>query len=181
MELSSTSHRVQAFVFQFSKEGSYLYFTAGDQAKVKVFVLPVPPTPDHSTTDPVLPPKYTFPVPLTHRHAASGIQALPNSRLMFTQSSLTSPNDVFIIHDLEDKMKEDHKTTFQGRVEQVTRFTQESLRDKQLDAGEEFWFKGAEGKDVQGWILKPKGWKSGETKKWPIVLLIHGGKHLYKV
>jgi len=44
-----------------------------------------------------------------------------------------------------------------------------------LSPGEEFWFKGAADKDVQGWTIKPKGWKAGEKKKWPVILFIHGG------
>ncbi|KAJ3752681.1 hypothetical protein EV360DRAFT_54805 [Lentinula raphanica] len=44
----------------FSKEGEFIYFTAGDHAKVKVFVLPVPPIPDKSTTSPQLSHKDMF-------------------------------------------------------------------------------------------------------------------------
>jgi dipeptidyl aminopeptidase/acylaminoacyl peptidase len=167
-------------LYQFSKEGNFIYFTAGDHAKVKVFVLPVPQTPEHSTNDPILPAKYTKPIPLTHTRAASGVQTLPNGRLIFTQSSFTSPNDVFIIRGLktlESDIESDKAMVSQSPIQQVTRFTQDSLKGKDLSEGEEFWFKGAEDKDVQGWLLKPKGWKSGEEKKWPIVLLIHGGAH----
>ena len=38
---------------------------------------------------------------------------------------------------------------------------------------EEFWFKGAGGDSVQGFVLKPPQWEAG--KKYPAVLLIHGG------
>lgn len=34
----------------FNQEGTFIYFTAGDQAKTKIYYLPVPPTPSHSTT-----------------------------------------------------------------------------------------------------------------------------------
>jgi dipeptidyl aminopeptidase/acylaminoacyl peptidase len=64
---------------------------------------------------------------------------------------------------------------FGGQIEQITRFTKDELKGKNLDEGEEFWFKGANEKDIHGWALKPKGWKANETKKWPVVLLIHGG------
>ena len=61
------------------------------------------------------------------------------------------------------------------KVEKLTSFAEPDLKGKELSEGEEFWFKGALGKDVQGWALKPKGWKAGEKKKWPAILLIHGG------
>lgn len=38
---------------------------------------------------------------------------------------------------------------------------------------EDFWFKGADGDSVQGMILRPPQWEPG--KKYPAVLLIHGG------
>ncbi|KAG6890830.1 hypothetical protein C0995_003263 [Termitomyces sp. Mi166 len=163
----------------FSKEGNFLYFTAGDEAKVKVFVLPVPPTPGESTTHPVLPKKYTTPVALTDSKAASGIQPLFHGRLLFSQSSFTSPNDVFIIRNLQQleasMLQSERPVLFDGKVEQITHLTESALQGMNLDSGESFWFKGALDKDVQGWILKPRGWKEGDTKKWPVVLLIHGG------
>jgi dipeptidyl aminopeptidase/acylaminoacyl peptidase len=38
---------------------------------------------------------------------------------------------------------------------------------------EDYWFKGANGDSVQGMILRPPQWVQG--KKFPVVLLIHGG------
>ncbi len=50
------------------------------------------------------------------------------------------------------------------------------MKGKNLDVGESFWFEGAEGKNVQGWLMKPKGWKKDDKKKvWPVAVLIHGG------
>jgi hypothetical protein len=73
---------------------------AGDEAKVKVFVIAVPPIPEKSAISPELVARYR-PVALTHSGAASGIQALPNGRAVFSHSSFTSPNDVFLISGLE--------------------------------------------------------------------------------
>lgn len=42
-----------------------------------------------------------------------------------------------------------------------------------LNPAEDFWFTGAAGAKVQGFIVKPPNWKPG--KKYPAVLLIHGG------
>lgn len=158
-----------------------MYFTAGDLARVKIFILPVPPTPKESSSNPGLSSYYTTPVELTSSGASSDIQPLSNGRLLFTQSSFTSPNDVFLLRgleQLEEELDGQHAAVYRGQAEQITRFTEETLKDKHLSEGEDFWFKGAEGKDVQGWILKPKGWKAGEKKKWPVLLLIHGGRPL---
>lgn len=151
---------------------------------MKVFVIPVPPTPRRSTTHPELSSQYIAPLALTENGSASGIQALSNGRLIFSRSSLTSPNDVFIIRGLkhlEDEIEAENKklVVFKGHAEQITHFTEDALHDKNLCEGEEFWFKGANDKDVHGWALKPKGFKAGEKKQWPVVLLIHGGVRLH--
>jgi dipeptidyl aminopeptidase/acylaminoacyl peptidase len=49
---------------------------------------------------------------------------------------------------------------------------------KKIDLGsiEEVWFKGGDGNDVQGWILKPPDFDP--HKKYPSILEIHGGPQL---
>ncbi|PPQ63625.1 hypothetical protein CVT24_004378 [Panaeolus cyanescens] len=171
----------------FSKDDTFLYFTGGDHAKVKVFALPVPPTPSHSTTHPKLSRKHSTPVALTHSKAASGLQTLPDGSLLFSQSSFTHPNDAFVIRaealrTLEhaiinggDDLQEAEKVGKHIKLDRITNFSGSDLKGKNLSEGEEFWFKGAKDKRVQGWALKPRGWKEGDKKKWPAVLLIHGG------
>ncbi|KAF8158405.1 Alpha/Beta hydrolase protein [Crassisporium funariophilum] len=164
----------------FSKDDDFLYLTAGDEAKVKVFTIPVPATPPVSTTHPKLDSKFTKPVAITHSRAASGLQTLPSGRILFSQSSFTSPNDAFIARDLKTfesailsgKIAPE---TIQVNIQKLTNFSENDLKSKNLGEGEEFCFKGAHDKHVQGWALKPHGWKAGEKKKWPVVLLIHGG------
>jgi hypothetical protein len=55
---------------------------------------------------------------------------------------------------------------------QVTNWSSRSLLDKVAGfSGEEFWFTGAEGWDVMGWVVKPKGWTESDAKKgkvWPL-------------
>jgi dipeptidyl aminopeptidase/acylaminoacyl peptidase len=42
-----------------------------------------------------------------------------------------------------------------------------------VNAAEDFWFTGAGGAKVQGFVVKPPNWQAG--KKYPAILLIHGG------
>ena len=42
-----------------------------------------------------------------------------------------------------------------------------------LNPAEDFWFTGASGSKVQGFLVKPPNWQAG--KKYPAILLIHGG------
>ncbi|KAF5369307.1 hypothetical protein D9758_002810 [Tetrapyrgos nigripes] len=163
----------------FSKDGDFIYFTAGDIARIKVYVLPIPPTPSESTTDPDLSPKYYTPVPINEDGAASGLQTLYFGKLIFSKSSLTSPNDLFFVTGLkaleQEIVQSDSVAKFTGSIQQVTHFTEDELKGKNLSQGEDFWFKGAGDIDVHGLALKPRGWEEGQKKKYPVVLLIHGG------
>lgn len=63
------------------------------------------------------------------------------------------------------------------KVTRVSKFAQSGLSGLKLTDGEEFWFTGAKGVKVQGWIVRPPGADAEEAKgkTWPVVLLIHGG------
>lgn len=139
-------------------------------------MLPVP------ASKPVSDEKLASPFELTSEHTAGAVQPLSGGRLLYSQNSFTKPNDVYVIRGLDqlpasydswnDDIKDLDAKSF--TVSQLTRFTEEELKGKSLDAGEEFYFDGAQRK-IQGWILKPKGYSEGDKKKWPPLLLIHGG------
>ncbi len=59
-----------------------------------------------------------------------------------------------------------------GRERQLTRLNK-LLDGIDLGKVEEVWFKGPDGNDLQGWILKPPGFDA--TKKYPSIMEIHGG------
>ncbi|KAH7885298.1 Alpha/Beta hydrolase protein [Phlebopus sp. FC_14] len=161
----------------FSENGDFLYLVAEDTARVKVFALPVPPTPNESTEYPKLSAPYNVPVALTETHAVSGIQVLPKNRLSFAMSSLTSPNDVFVLGNLQRVEKDimsQASDVYRGELTQITKFSADSLQGKSLHPGEEFWFDGAQQR-IHGWVLTPPGYKSTDVKKWPILMSIHGG------
>ncbi|CAG7853281.1 Dipeptidyl-peptidase 5; AltName: Full=Dipeptidyl-peptidase V; Short=DPP V; Short=DppV; Flags: Precursor [Serendipita indica DSM 11827] len=149
----------------FSHDGASLVFTAGDLGHIKVFTVPLPSTPlvsDEAVEDDAIP------VALTELHAANGAQSLPGGRILYTSNSLTSPNNAYLVSNL------DHPES-PLEIQRLTSFGDEALEGKNLDPGEEFWFTGAENIRVHGFAIKPKGWEAGKTKKYPAVLLIHGG------
>ncbi|THU96790.1 hypothetical protein K435DRAFT_778448, partial [Dendrothele bispora CBS 962.96] len=148
----------------FSEDGQFLYFIAGDHARDKAFIIPI--------ADPSVKP--TKPLTLTRTGSVSRLQPLPNGRLLLTKSSYSSPNDLFVLRGLE-AIEANFDAMSSLKEEQVTHFTESALKGKNLSPGEAFWFKGVNNVDVQGWIVKPPGWKKEQRKKWPIALLIHGG------
>jgi len=86
----------------------------------------------------------------------------PDGRgLIFTRSSLTMPAEVFSAHaDGSD-------------VKQLTRQNAELLGQLDLPAVETFWFAGADKTQVQGLLLRPPAFDP--AKKYPLLLLVHGG------
>ena len=57
----------------------------------------------------------------------------------------------------------------------LTDLNGELLRTRHITPIEHLTFKGADGWMVEGWLMKPRGLDA--TKKWPLVLEIHGGPH----
>jgi dipeptidyl aminopeptidase/acylaminoacyl peptidase len=42
-----------------------------------------------------------------------------------------------------------------------------------VNGAEDFWFRGAKGDSLHGFVVRPPNWEAG--KKYPVVLLVHGG------
>ncbi len=78
----------------------------------------------------------------------------------FTRREISYPNEVY-------------RASFNGKnISKITDVNRKFLNEVNLVKGEEHWFDGAEGK-VQGWIVKPPDFDP--TKKYPLLLIIHGG------
>jgi dipeptidyl aminopeptidase/acylaminoacyl peptidase len=60
-----------------------------------------------------------------------------------------------------------------GKERRLTNLNQDWLKNIELGDIQEVWFKGADGNDLQGWILKPPHFDP--SKKYPSILEIHGG------
>lgn len=59
------------------------------------------------------------------------------------------------------------------KLKRLTFFTKELVSRVEMQRAEEFWFEGFNGDSVHGWLTLPPGFDS--TRKYPLVLLIHGG------
>ncbi|KZV95473.1 alpha/beta-hydrolase [Exidia glandulosa HHB12029] len=177
----------------FSHDDSHLILTVGEAARARILSLPLPSTPKadkfsatrkrHSIN------KDTKPSPITTEHHASGVQrAGTDGSLVFSQSSLRGPNNVFVLSPASSTRPSAARNLHSAaiaydttavaagwKLEQLTDFGLEQLGSKKLDAGEEFFFTGAKDVKVQGWVIRPPGYSKDDKKKWPVVLFIHGG------
>jgi dipeptidyl aminopeptidase/acylaminoacyl peptidase len=60
-----------------------------------------------------------------------------------------------------------------GEPRQLTRFNEPLLSELILQPAEEFRFTNDKGYEVQGFLVRPIGWRAGES--YPLILNIHGG------
>ncbi len=81
--------------------------------------------------------------------------------LVFTRLSVQAPSEVFRM-DLASK-----------KVEQISHLNERVLANIAMQPVEPFWFAGAGGTKVQGFLLKPPNFD--KNKKYPVKFLIHGG------
>ncbi|HEX9164387.1 MAG TPA: S9 family peptidase [Gemmatimonadales bacterium] len=61
------------------------------------------------------------------------------------------------------------------RLTQLTRVNEDVLAGKTLGEVEEIWYTSVDNFRIQGWIIKPPGFDP--KKKYPLMLVIHGGPH----
>ncbi|MFL6529691.1 MAG: prolyl oligopeptidase family serine peptidase [Chthoniobacterales bacterium] len=83
--------------------------------------------------------------------------------VVFLNDTTNRPNELFAL---------DAKT---GAARQLTHFNDEFMKGFNLGKVEPYWFKGANGDDVHGWLVLPPNYDA--AKKYPLVQLLHGGPH----
>ncbi|WVQ79967.1 hypothetical protein IAT38_002068 [Cryptococcus sp. DSM 104549] len=127
-----------------------------------------------------------LPTPLLFNGSTSSLTPLTNSTILLSRQSLTTPADEWVL-TLPEPTDGDHELQGEGGegdgdklpkdpLRRLTAWSEEHIAGR-LDGfgGEEFWFEGAEGKEVMGWAIKPRGWKEGKEGEYPLAFLIHGG------
>ncbi|KXN68952.1 tricorn protease N-terminal domain-containing protein, partial [Conidiobolus coronatus NRRL 28638] len=124
-----------------SADSSSLLLLADDEGKGKLFKLDVE---SQKVT------KYDTP------NTVTSVSPIDKDSLILTISSFGHPNEIFTLG------------TDGKNIKQLTNVNSEKLKDIYLAEPEEFWFTGALGDDVQGWLLKPINFDP--SKKYPVKL-----------
>jgi len=99
-------------------------------------------------------------------HDVVAYSATPDaSKIAATLSTQTNIGDLFVFGGAERIER--------GR--QITHVNDDLFKDIRQSEPEEIWYKTFDGKNVQGWILKPPDFDA--SRKYPLILEIHGGPH----
>jgi dipeptidyl aminopeptidase/acylaminoacyl peptidase len=109
-------------------------------------------------------------------HEIGAYSATPGATtIAATLSTQTTIGDIFVT----DLAGADRRAGPGGHAgpppRQLTQVNAELFKDIQQSEPEEIWYKSFDGKNIQGWILKPPDFDP--AKKYPLILEIHGGPH----
>jgi dipeptidyl aminopeptidase/acylaminoacyl peptidase len=109
-----------------------------------------------------------------------------SERIVFSRMSLKAPTELFAAEHpdyviglekmtamLRGESKEPLRKDAMAKPRQLTHLNDAVLSQVVMSALEPFWFTGAKGDKVQGFLVKPPNFDAG--KKYPVKFLIHGG------
>jgi dipeptidyl aminopeptidase/acylaminoacyl peptidase len=105
-------------------------------------------------------------------HDVVAYSAVPDaSRIAATVSTQTEIGDIAIVQPATPAAP----GVGAWRVKPITHVNAELFKDIAQSEPEEIWYKSFDGRNIQGWILKPPDFDA--SKKYPLILEIHGGPH----
>ncbi|KAJ2833976.1 dipeptidylpeptidase [Coemansia furcata] len=132
-----------------SQDGVSLYAVVADAGNNNVYVIDVA-TGHHK--------------PLTTTGSASTVRLLGND-LVLLHSDTDSPVDIYRLD------------ASSGERQALTAVNQKALQNVYIGSAEDFWFTGARGDRVHGWLVRPPNFNS--SKQYPLACIIHGGPQQY--
>jgi dipeptidyl aminopeptidase/acylaminoacyl peptidase len=130
---------------EFSADGRTLWFAAEDKGVVPVFKLNA----DGSGLTPV------------YAQGTASSVTVGTGTVIFLNDTTSRPNELFAL---------DPAT---GAARQLTHLNDELVAKLDLGKVESYWFDGAAGDKIHGWLVLPPGYDPAKT--YPLVQLMHGG------
>jgi dipeptidyl aminopeptidase/acylaminoacyl peptidase len=107
--------------------------------------------------------------------------ATRGNKFAATVSTQTNIGDIFVLDRGPERAAPPSSTATQAGgaglsgPRQITRVNEELFKDIRQSEPEEIWYRTFDGKQIQGWILKPPDFDA--NRKYPLILEIHGGPH----
>jgi dipeptidyl aminopeptidase/acylaminoacyl peptidase len=148
-----------------SPDSTTIYFTSTDKGEAPIYRISVAPgaQPEpKGESRQHLPSGAHFPITEITRGANDDLVVSPNGQtLVFTRMSIQAPSEIY---KLAVGAKE---------AEKLSHLNDSALAQVAMQPLEAFWFAGAGGAKVQGFLVKPPGFDP--NKKYPMKFLIHGG------
>lgn len=128
----------------------WIYFTAGNHGAIPLYRVSV----DGARLETVMAKKSHI---LEYDFSADG------KAIAFLETDITHPAKIFV------------KEADEQPAVRITDINDELVGRSGFSEVEEFWFKGFDETPVQGWLMRPSVFDA--SKKYPLILVIHGGPH----
>ncbi len=157
--------------FAWAPDSKMIYFSAEHKSHALIYAAETAPQAIHSPPMRVLVGGYNDDLTIT-----------PNGKsLLFTRMSIAAPTEIYLSEtsgnycpaltgDVDPGVSE-HCSLNQDRA--VTHINDSLISQVTMSRLEHFWFPGALGNDVEGFLVKPPNFDA--SKKYPVKFLIHGG------
>ncbi len=143
--------------FAWSPSSSRIYFNTENEGKAPIFSL-------------FIESGKRVEVPTLIMATQDDMAVTPNgSDILFTNNSLGAPNEIYSFMLCPDGCSDPPPPP----PAQETHFNDAVLSQVSMSPLESFWFTGAHGDKVEGFLVKPPNFDA--TKKYPVKFLIHGG------
>lgn len=149
--------------FAWSPDSSSIYFTSEDKGEIPIYRVRVNPVQvEAAGRGGHISSTAQYPVEEINRGSNDDLFFSPDGEtLVFTRMSIQAPNEIY---KLAIGSKE---------AEELSHLNDHVLSQVAMQRLEPFWFAGAGGTKVEGFLLKPPGFDP--SKKYPMKFLIHGG------
>ena len=149
-----------ADAYFFAPDMSALYVTSGDRGRDKLFRFPL----ERGTAGSSLVKPGRAAIIVGERNNVAFTMAGDGRTIAWTRDAADRPAEVYVASMRADGPPD---------ARQLTHENDALLARLALNPVEDFWFRGASGDSVHGFLVKPPQWQAG--RKYPAVLLIHGG------
>jgi dipeptidyl aminopeptidase/acylaminoacyl peptidase len=135
---------------RFSRDGRWIYFAAETEGNYHLFRVAASGGPVQQVTSGL--------------RQLRGFSMSADQRLMaYTSTDVTHPAELYV-------------SAADGSAERrLTGFNDAYLSSVAMIPADTFWFTSVGGLRIQGWLMKPNGWRPG--RRYPLYLSIHGGPH----
>lgn len=130
-----------------SPDSKYLYCNADDKGNVSIFRIPIG---EEKT------------IAIQDEGFNTDIQMTPDGKtLVFLKQNANRPTEIYRVNTDGQNLRE------------ITHINAERVARLDMNPVETFWFGGAKGAKVEGFLLRPPAFDA--SKKYPVVFLVHGG------
>ncbi|MEJ5961072.1 S9 family peptidase [Pedobacter immunditicola] len=129
--------------------GEFIYFTAGSEGKTSIYRV------SHQTD--------ALEIVITgEQHILEYALSTAGNDIVYVSTSINQPSEIFLSQQNKHGV-------------QISNLNSKIIDNCSLKEADTFWFKSFDGTAIQGWLMKPTHFEN--KKKYPVVLIIHGGPH----